>query len=253
MNARRLDDQDPEIIRLDLGIEDITLGHLIEAQERFLSLIREVAGGVVGNKEDVRWIVEDVEANSLDLALRASPARESVPKALMADVVSAVARGLERIEREAYRPPYFSDAALQQAHELARLRGRGVTRIQVKAAVAEATVTTRTVANVEEVVGQTITAIGTIEGTLEAVTVHGDRVFYVYDPLTGHKTRCDFGYRIPAAQVGQAVEHRVAVTGEIRYRENGTLVGIRAEELRVLEDASELPNADDVLGILAGH
>ena len=78
MNARRLDDQDPEIIRLDLGIEDITLGHLIEAQERFLSLIREVAGGVVGNKEDVRWVVEDVEANSLDLALRASPARESV-------------------------------------------------------------------------------------------------------------------------------------------------------------------------------
>lgn len=253
MNAPRLDDLDPEIFRLDLGIEDITLGHLIEAQERFLSLIREVAGGVVGNKEDVRWIVEDVEANSLDLALRASPARDSVPKALMADVVSAVARGLERIEREAYRPPYFSDAALQQADELAKLRGRGVTRIQVKAAVAEATVTTRTVADVEEVVGQTITAIGTIEGTLEAVTVHGDRVFYVYDPLTGHKTRCDFGYRIPAAQVGQAVEHRVAVTGEIRYRENGALVGIRVEEFRVLEDASELPNADDVLGILAGQ
>lgn len=44
MNARRPDEQDPEIIRLDLGIEDITLGHLIEAQERFLSLIREVAG-----------------------------------------------------------------------------------------------------------------------------------------------------------------------------------------------------------------
>jgi hypothetical protein len=251
MNARRLDDQDLEIIRLDLGIEDITLGHLIEAQERFLSLIREVAGGVVGNKEDVRWVVEDVEANSLDLALRASPARESVPKALMADVVSAVARGLERIEREAFRPPYFSDAALQQAHELARLRGRGVTRIQVRAAVAEAIVTTRTVANVEEVVGQTITAIGSIEGTLEAVTVHGDRVFYVYDPLTGHKTRCDFGYRIPAVQVGRAVEHRVVVTGEIRYRENGTLVGIRAEELRLLDDASDLPTADDVLGILA--
>lgn len=54
MNARRPDEQDPEITRLDLGIEDITLGHSIEAQERFLSLIREVAGGVVGNKEDVR-------------------------------------------------------------------------------------------------------------------------------------------------------------------------------------------------------
>lgn len=43
------------------------------------------------------------------------------------------------------------------------------------------------------------------------------------------------------------------MTGEIRYRENGMLVGIRAEELRVLEEASELPNADDVLGILAGQ
>lgn len=45
----------------------------------------------------------------------------------------------------------------------------------MKAAVAEATVTTRTIANVEEVVGRTITAIGSIERTLEAVTVHGDR------------------------------------------------------------------------------
>lgn len=41
------------------------------------------------------------------------------------------------------------------------------------------------------------------------------------------------------------------MTGEIRYRENGTLVGIRAEELQVLDDASDLPTADDVLGILA--
>lgn len=253
MNARRDYTQDPEILQLDLAIEDITLGRLVEAQERFLSLIREVAGGVVGNKDDVRWIVEDVETNSLDLSLRATPSRNTVPKALMADVVSAVSRGMERLEREAYRPPYFNDAALQQAHELARLRGRGVTKIQIRALAAEATLTTRTVANVEEVVGRTITAIGTIEGTLEAVTVHGDRVFYVYDPLTGHKTRCDFGYRIPTADVGRAVEHRVAVTGEIRYRENGTLVGIRAEELHVLENEADLPTADQVLGILAGQ
>jgi hypothetical protein len=33
----------------------------------------------------------------------------------------------------------------------------------------------------------------------------------------------------PCRQVGRAVEHRVVVTGEIRYRENGTLVGIRAQ------------------------
>jgi hypothetical protein len=244
---------DPGVLRLDLGIEDVTLGRLIEAQERFLGVIREVTRDVVGSPGGVRWLVEDIETNSLDLVLRPEPARASVAQALMAELVGTIARGIRTLEEEAHRPPHFNDAALGQARDLARLRGRGITKIEVRAADIETRVTTRTVANIEDVVGRTITAIGTVEGRLEAINVHGDRVFYVWDPITRRRIRCDFGHRIPSTEVGRAVERRVAVTGELRYKENGTLIEIRADELTVLEEADQLPTADDVRGILAAR
>lgn len=250
--TRRTDDQ-AEILRLDLGIEGVPLGRLIEAQSRFLTMIREVAGSVVGNKDDVRWVVQDVEAGSLDLIVRPEPARKTVPPDLMPVVTQAVAGGLAELQNRAARPRHFSDLALDEARHLSRLRGRGITRIQVTAGETTTAVTDRVAAHVEEVVGRTIEATGSIEGTLEAVTVHGRRVFYVWDPLSGERIECDFGHRIPAGEVGVAVERRVAVTGVVRYRENGSLVSIRAERLYIFPDDDDLPTADEVLGILAGN
>ncbi len=244
-------EQDPTVLRLDIGVDGPTLGHLIETQERFLGMIREVARELVGNASDVRWVVARIDADSLDLAVRAEPTRQSVPQALIRDLVGTVARGVRILERDAARPPHFNDAALAHAKELARLRGRGVTKLEVKSAEISATFTPRTMANIDDVLGRTVSAIGTVEGRLEALNVHGDRVFYVWDPIKG-RVRCDFGYRIPSHEVGRAVELRVAVSGELHYRENGTLVDIRAEDLVLLEPPEGLPSADDVLGILAG-
>jgi hypothetical protein len=251
MEPQRDAGDNADVLRLELGFDGVPLGRLIEAQSRFLTMIREVAGSVVGGKDDVRWVVEAVEAGSLDVLVRPEPARQAVPAVLMPAVIQAVALGLAELQERAVRPSHFSDLALEEARQLARLRGRGITHIEIRAGPTRTTVTSRLAANVEEVVGHAIEANGSIEGTLEAVTVHGRRVFFVWDPLTGRRIECDFGHRIPAAEVGQAVERRVGVTGLLRYRENGTLTGIRAERLYIFPDDDDLPTADDVLGILA--
>ncbi|HXG26991.1 MAG TPA: hypothetical protein VNL94_09120 [Candidatus Binatia bacterium] len=106
-------------------------------------------------------------------------------------------------------------------------------------------------ANVTEVLGRTITAIGTLEGTLETITVRGRRSFYVYDPLTHAKIDCDFGRRLDASTVAAATERRVAVSGELRYREDGSLIRVRANTIFVFPRQEALPKAADVRGILA--
>ena len=51
---------DGDLLSLDIGLDDPTFGRLIETQERFLGLIREVARDVAGNAGDVRWVVASV-------------------------------------------------------------------------------------------------------------------------------------------------------------------------------------------------
>jgi hypothetical protein len=107
-------------------------------------------------------------------------------------------------------------------------------------------------ANIEQMLGGIVRAIGTIEGRLEAVNVHGGvRHFYVYDSLTGERVMCDFGHRVASEQVGHALEHRVAVHGEITYRESGSVVRMSAQSLELFPPEEELPSSDDVRGILA--
>ena len=94
--------------------------------------------------------------------------------------------------------------------------------------------------------------MGTVEGTLEVFNVHGARrQFVIYDELTGQRIECHFGHRIALDQITAGAERRVAVTGEIRSRESGEIVSVIATDIEVFPPDDELPNAADVLGILA--
>lgn len=244
-------DQSDKVLRLDIGIEGVPLQRLIQAQVNFLGLLREVSSSVVGDSDDVRWIVTEVRAESVDLLVRPVSARDQLPTSALEEIPAVVEAGINAIERRAVRPRHFSDEALGYARELARLRGRGITSLAVRRNGAATRITERTVANVTEVIGRMITAIGTVEGTLETITVRGRRSFYVYDPLTGTKIDCDFGHRIDISAVAAAIERRVAVTGELRYRENGELMRVRAETIFVFPSNESLPRAQEVRGVLA--
>jgi hypothetical protein len=98
-----------------------------------------------------------------------------------------------------------------------------------------------------------LTSIGTVEGYLEGLNIHGaSRYFSVYDDLTGERIQCHFPHRIKPDDIGLAIDKRVAVQGEIRYRETGEIVSVNAFSLDVFPSEDKLSTADEVLGILDG-
>jgi len=239
----------PAFLALELEPADLPFYRLIRAEEIFLSLVREVAGAVVERGDPVRWIVDRVEAGSLVIRVRLDPA-ENVKPVAMHRVAEAVADGAVRLEQAAERPPFFTDEALARARELAQFRGDDLPGIALRNGHDRAPVTDRMIENVDKVLGPDLLSIGTIEGRLESVTVHNRRAFNVYDDLTGQRIECHFGRRIEVEAIAAAVEKRVGVTGELRYRRSGELVGVRAHELEVFHDQSEIPSADDIRRML---
>ena len=176
------------------------------------------------------------------------------------------AAGRELLEMEAYNSRSFpivtaerilaieTEAAAAErakARDLAALIGDELPRIGVRNGAGQTDITNALATHVDTILNQaTLTVIGLVEGRLESLTVHQRRVFSVYDLLTGGRIECSFGHRIPLETILGAMERRVRVHGEIRYRDTGEVIGMVAETLQVLPEDSDLPSAADVYGIL---
>lgn len=251
-------DQPPtsgEAISLELETGELSLKQLIGTTDTFSGLLSEISRQMLP-AAGVRWFVEHLSMSSpLLVEVRPATSQPEVSPGVLNDLAENVIGGLEQVQASAQRPKYFSDAALEKAKSLAEQTAVAGTHVRIRGGSAGGqpwvNLTTQFVANVDQILGTTTTAIGTVEGRLEAFNVHGTtRYFNVYDDLTGERIRCEFGHRIPVAAIGAAAERRVAVDGEIFYREAGEIVRVKAMSLEVFREEEDLPTADEVKGIL---
>ena len=94
-----------------------------------------------------------------------------------------------------------------------------------------------------------VRTIGTIEGELASLIVHGKKRVVLYDRPTGRPVTC-FGKTVSRRELGDVVGKRIAVTGEIRSRRSGGRVSIDVSSYYVFPPEHELPSAHEVRGLL---
>lgn len=241
------------IVHLVLPADGSPLSKIIQAQQAFLDMGREVARAVAGTSRDpVVFSVVDASKSSIDLHMTPAPVPNIATMDTARSVAQAINSGVATLQREAVRPPFFTDRALEKARDLAALVGDEMPKIRIRNGTGETDITRALATHVDTILNRaTLTVIGTVEGRLESVTVHDRRTFSVYDLLTGERIECSFGHRIPLAAILGAMERRVRVHGAIRYRDTGEIVGLVAETLQPLPEDDALPSAHDVFGILS--
>jgi len=236
-----------DVVNFTLDMPEVTFPRLRNLMDDLFGVLREVQSDFLSGQ--VRWRIERLSlASPLVVASRPVSEDKDLTQSNLRSLSGFVTNGLKQIQREAVRPPHFTDQALEKTRDIIEM----IRKTEGTLAVDSTRLDEHVVTNVNEVLGAVVTGIGSVEGRLEAFNVHGNnRYFNVYDSLTGARVRCDFGHRIPAYEVGAAAERRVVVHGEIRYREDGQIVNVVAHTLEVLPDEGDLPSANDVLGILA--
>lgn len=239
-------------LRLKLDGE-VSLTRLNDAVGAWTEFLREVGRRVAGvtSREAIRYIVTSAKGGSLTLGVRPQSARASVPPAIAPKIAKAVTSGIRSLEKRAQRPKHFTDTALERLRDLARLTGPDHQAVQVGNGTGDdIRLSKRLVEHVEAVLAPELESIGTVEGLLEGLIIHGSRRFLIYDPLTGHQVICYFGDNVQWETVIGAFGKRVAATGRIRSRASGEKASIQVSRLRVLEAEESLPTADSVRGLL---
>ncbi len=245
-------------LTVEIDADALTLGRFQQLAQSLSGLIREVGEGVAEEHRDpVRWVISDVHHSNLVLELTPQRTRDNVPPDLPDRIADAIVSGMAVIEERAERPPFFSDAALERAKELANPVGDEVRAVRIRRRGVQegerVTLTKRLAANVDEIIGAPIETFGTVEGRLEGLMTHGRRTFYVWDAPTNRRVECQFGNRVELGEILSAYGKRVAARGLIRRRKTGEKVSVEVAELRVFPSEDDLPSVDDVQAIMRGQ
>ena len=246
--ASHLRNEDVPDLELEVGAASVELRHMLTASSTFASLINEVAEEYAGTSNPIKWLVE-VQPGCVRLSLRAEAAAAQMQPSAAHEIATVIADGLHQLEREAVRPAYFSDRALEHAKKLASM-WRAEFPIAVRNGKGKVEIDKQLSVNAEKVLGVPRKSFGTVEGRLETLSIHGGNEFAIWR-RDGTRVKCRFGKYITLDEVLPAVGKRVGARGRIKARPSGEILEVEVQFLRVLGTAPA--TADDVRGIFRGY
>ncbi len=232
-----------------LGEKDkpVSAETLTKVLEDTLEMLRSISGDFVTSDTPVRWEVVRAETKSpltITLAPRVLGLAARTARSVGTKIVKAAVSGVKKIESKPVQPPHFNVDAMLAAKDMYLTAQRdGANLVFETKRTKPVTMSAVFVRNVDELVEKVRAYVdhATIEGTLEALSVHVHDNFSIWETLTGNKVECvATGDLLKKAHELVLAKKRVAVTGMVRYRDHKPK-SIQVESIRVLRGADELP------------
>ena len=242
-------------LQLALRGEGISVARLATALHELSRILQDIDVEVSG-KITLAWGITGLRLNGAIIETSPRPIREGTPD-FGPKVIHAFVSGMREINTKPARPQYFTDEVLVRAKKLASLLNDGVERVSIsdEEHPTPVIITQRLAANVDELIGVKDLYLGSVEGRLEILSVHGGFSFAVYDALTGRKVICQSNpetlKEIIDTLGSDVLGARVLVTGEVRTDVRGHPISVSVDNYRVLRETSDLPQVEDVKGILS--
>ena len=239
-------------IGLSFTGNDVPLRSFIGAAEKLAGLLSELEFSLSGARH-LDWYVVDLHMGSANLAMRPkSASREG--SGFGSTIISAALSGLETIEQEALRPEHFTDDALRRAKALAGSVDHEASGLTIfgdggPMPMQQVPVTARLAVHVDQLIGPASVAVGSIEGAMEALSIHKGEEFAVYDTITDRRIRC-LCDREMLNQVMAYLGGRMSVSGEVRFNVQGEPVSVKVASFLPL-GREPLPQAEDVRGLFS--
>ena len=231
------------IVGPDYG--EIPAGYFLDTIEHCLSILRELDCAIsLRRAGTLRWIIGGLSLGSpAAVTLRGIPPAEG--RDFGPEVVGACIDGLNQLEIEGTVPPFFTEEALEATGKLGRIWLHPGEQVKVQALGRTITVTERVSATVRELAARTYTTKGSIEGTLEMVTLHDRRYFRVYDAIYGLGVPCYFPPE-KLEDVRAGLGKKVSVSGHVRVNQRGDKLSLQVEMFRIFPSEKELPKPTDL-------
>jgi len=198
--------------------------------------------------EPITWVVSDLQVSSGVVGvLPETDIHEHAET-----IVDMAIEGINHITHEQALPDDWNEPALRHLMQLAEIPTRYPREysLVLKNGRKSARVTERTYLTLRSWL-HTPTVFedfGSVEGTLEMITVRGRprcRVYEIGPDGTQRAVECVFGTPL-LGEIKHAIGERVEILGTRFYNKLGNVTRIHAQEVRILPRDSELPSLKDI-------
>lgn len=244
---------DEEMAKLLLTVKGelgrITLDSFLTVLNNSFGILKDLDSAIsLQPKGSLDWIITDLHVGSLAVEVGTKPKDPS--KDYGSRVTETYVDGLDVIDREGITPPYFSDRSLELLEKSAKvLSGDGAEAIEVTdpARGKSAKISAQIAPTVKQLMGTKYQSFGSVEGTLEMISIHKPPRFNIYHTITLHAVRCNLPDKLRKT-VADALGRRVIASGEITYNAKDEPRSLVLEELEVIPLEDELPTIEEFIG-----
>jgi hypothetical protein len=235
-------------VKGELG--SITLRGFLNAVESALRILGDYDAAISGKpKGTLDWIITDVSTGSLRIVTQSRSRLED--RNYGPEVAAKFIAGWSAIERQCVTPPYLSEQGMKQAKQLTRLIGReGMTGFVAASQTDTVEITPQASANIEQLLKVRQCSIGSVEGKLETISIHGESRFIIYHHRTGKAVTC----RVPQERLKTMIStemlgRRIIASGKVCSNMKGEPLRVDAEDIKVLRRKEELPSTAALSGM----
>ena len=228
---------------------NISVHGFLSAIDNWLKILADLDSAISREPQgSLDWFVTDLSKGSLTVEVESRSRLEE--KNVGPEVADAFVTGIEQIESKGASPPYLSEVGMQKMRQLVRLVGReGTSGFEVTHLEQTVEISGRASANIDQLIRVQQHSIGSVEGRLETISIHGRRPrFIVYDALTRKAITCKFGTEPWLEKVKDALGRRVNASGEVHYNVKAEPLRVELQGLRILREKEELPRTTEVSG-----
>jgi hypothetical protein len=233
---------------------EIDAGKVLDGLRHVLDLLRSLEDATIDNQHGrSTWRFTNLALDSIDAGVAVLEPRPGVSDEDIADVVQSAVDGLALTESQAELPTRWNRAvavaARKAAETLGTVTGRGAqfTMRRDGHTVTRAEVTIQCAQNITTAISPRRRSLGSVIGTLEAVTVHDRREAGLWTESGQHRVAVKFRPEL-LESVGAGLGKRVEATGVLWRDFEGLPVRLDLRRLTVLRSRTESPALTELLG-----
>jgi hypothetical protein len=196
---------------------EVSMQDFTEAMKRFNELVKALSTTVGAKKNEVNWLVTELEAGSALATITAYSNNKALVRTII-NAYAAVGRSLSLGE-----PAPYSKRIRSKAEAIIGILSEKITAIRFETASTDSLIS----AKLLEGRPQIRYAMGSVRGKIEVVSVHGKLKFTLYDTLFGKPVHC-YPDEEQREILRTAWDKDVVVNGIVaREPENGYAINIR--------------------------
>jgi len=228
--------------------EMVRLGEFMEFLVQLKSCLNKVDSSLSrSDSPSVYYRITDLSADSASMTLEAVPL--DLQRDYTVEILETVEGALNLIQERGESPEGFDQEILEAFKRLTAPLKRHVRKIDVIRPTRTTTITMQLAVSIDRILGQDITARGSLSGRLDSVNVHNILQFHIYPVIGPTKILCIFPDSL-LPDVRKAIRNNVNVTGILRYKRRETFpYRIDVEEIEIYPPPQDLPTLQSIRGM----